>query len=289
MTDIGLMVRSAHPVPDDSQQLTRDELSAVLLLAQQRSGEMDVKDRQVQAVERGDRRRGWIVAAASFVAIVLIVGAVWLVGGSTADDAPPATTPPTTEAVNVDDVAESTSTTAASLELGAEAMVFVAELLTDLNEGDVAAATAHFPETMRFQSSFFSVSGIPRWFDHIEALDSSFKLGECKPISGGTTRCEWFRTSEHEPDYPAAEKVIHQFRLENGEPVYAQVNHEKSGWWDVELEFVAWLLENHPDVADTIYSIPGGSVIQAGPRFTDPLAEAQLKKDYVAQWRDATG
>ena len=37
MTDIGFMVRSANPVPDDSQQLTDSELSAVLLLAQQRS------------------------------------------------------------------------------------------------------------------------------------------------------------------------------------------------------------------------------------------------------------
>ncbi len=44
MTDIGFMVRSANPVPDDSQQLTDDELVAVLLLAQQRSGNMDAKE-----------------------------------------------------------------------------------------------------------------------------------------------------------------------------------------------------------------------------------------------------
>ncbi|MEN8235435.1 MAG: hypothetical protein ABFR89_11005, partial [Actinomycetota bacterium] len=141
---------------------------------------------------------------------------------------------------------------------------------------------ARFPEGMTFQSAFFSREGLRPWFENSIALDSTFELGECKTPTGGVTRCEWFRSSEYEPYYPEREKVIYSIRLEDGEPAFAMVNHEKAGWWNIELQFVDWLVENYPDVAQTLYAGAGNA--SAGPRFVQPVLEADLKKEYVPPW-----
>ncbi len=66
------------------------------------------------------RHRGWLIAAAAFAAVILVIGAVTLLI-PTADELPPATTPPTTEVLSPTTVAveeaveEVTATTAAPL------------------------------------------------------------------------------------------------------------------------------------------------------------------------------
>jgi hypothetical protein len=94
MTDIGRMVRSANPVPDDSRTLTDDEFSAVLLLAQRRSGDMDTKQAPPVVAPEKKSRTGWLVAAAAFALVIVVIGASLLFTQESAT--PPATTPPTT-------------------------------------------------------------------------------------------------------------------------------------------------------------------------------------------------
>lgn len=115
MTDIGLLVQSANPVPSGAEALTDDELESVLLLAMRRSTDMEVKDRRVPTEPPAPRVRGWMAAAAAFAVLIIVVGAVWLFGGGDVGEVPPATAPPptSTTAPPTDDAAESTETTAA--------------------------------------------------------------------------------------------------------------------------------------------------------------------------------
>ena len=156
MTDIGLMVRSANPVPDDSQQLTDDELSAVLLLAQQRSGDMDVKERTEPVPSVRPSRPGWLIAALAFGAIIVVVGAAMLLTRETTTELPPATTPPTTQALPTTTVAPEEQAVA-SVEEPAEPVdtVSTADLATikayedAINSGDTEQIRAFFGPAFR--------------------------------------------------------------------------------------------------------------------------------------------
>lgn len=157
--------------------------------------------------------------------------------------------------------------------------------MADLNTGDVDAAMARLPAGITFRSSFFNREGLAGWFEHNVAMDSMFELGDCVTPTGGVTRCEWYRSSEFEPYYPLREKVIYNIRLEDGEPVFVTINHEKADWWEVELQFMSWLAATHPEVGDTLYIRPGD--ISGGPKFFEPLVAAHLKKQSVALWAES--
>ena len=43
MSDIRTMMRSANPIPDAQSEFGQDDLDALLLLTQRRSGDMDTK------------------------------------------------------------------------------------------------------------------------------------------------------------------------------------------------------------------------------------------------------
>lgn len=251
-----------------------------------------MQTQQRAPVERPQRGPRLLIAAAAFSVVVVALAAALLLNQDTEPAAPPTTeappttqaAPPTTEALST--TTDTTTTTVAEPSPDPEALAFVEGLITELNAGDLDAVMARFPEDATFQSDFFTLASLPRWFEHLFALDSTFELGDCRPVIGGTTRCEWHRTSEYEPYYPTATTVVYQFRLEDGAPAFAQINHVKVGWWDIELQFMAWMAQNHPEIADVMYVDP--DLVTGGPRFADPIREAELKREYVPLWLAAT-
>ena len=127
MNDVGQLIRDANPIQGEPSLLADDELNALLLLAQTRSGNVDVQEVTRTVEPQKKRWNGWLIAAAAFAVVILFVGAAVLLAGPSSD-LPPATTPPTTqaapptteaaveeaaveEAAVVEDVAEATTTT----------------------------------------------------------------------------------------------------------------------------------------------------------------------------------
>jgi len=98
MSDVAQLMRAANPVPDSEAALPNDELDALLLLTQSRSGNMDVQELTKPVEPEKRQRSGWLVAAAAFALVIVVVGAAMLLARP-ADELPPATTPPTTQAV----------------------------------------------------------------------------------------------------------------------------------------------------------------------------------------------
>jgi hypothetical protein len=129
MSAIDQLMRAANPVPDSATALADDDFEALLLVSQTRSGNMDVREIVTPAEPETPRRKGWLVAATAFAAIVVVVGVAVLLMRPTTDVAP-ATTPPTTEAT-VDDAAPMTEDRAFAI---ADAYVGA------LEAGDVEAA-----------------------------------------------------------------------------------------------------------------------------------------------------
>ena len=98
MSAIDQMMRAANPVPDTATALADDDFEALLLVSQTRSGNMDVREIVTPAEPETPKRKGWLVAAAAFAAIVTVVGVAALLMRQT-DGVAPATTPPTTASV----------------------------------------------------------------------------------------------------------------------------------------------------------------------------------------------
>lgn len=261
---------------------------------------MDVQELTKPAERESGGRRGWVVAALAFGAVIFAVGLSVILAQRQTDDVPPATTPPTTEAVaSTTEAAPTTTvaseepapTTTAAPTVDVEALAFVEGLLNELTAGDIEAAVARFPEAMTFQSRLFGIDVVRPWVTYMVAMDSAFELEDCRPVLGGTTRCIWQRTGVDEPYHPLRERMSYQVRLEDGVAVYAQVNHEKDAWWDTEVAFAEWLLETDPEAANAIYSIQTADdlVVVTAPLFSDGTREAEIKKQYVQAWRDNGG
>lgn len=98
MNDVGQLIRDANPIQGDPSLLADDEFEALLLLAQTRSGNVDVQDLTKPVESEKKQRNGWLVAAVAFAVVILFVGAAMLLARP-ADEQPAATTP--TEAVSV--------------------------------------------------------------------------------------------------------------------------------------------------------------------------------------------
>jgi hypothetical protein len=122
MNDVGQLIRDANPIQGEPSLLADDELNALLLLAQTRSGNVDVQEVTKTVEPQKKRWNGWLIAAAAFAVVILFAGAAMLFAGPSSE-LPPATTPPTTqaapttteaavvEAAVVEEVDETTTTT----------------------------------------------------------------------------------------------------------------------------------------------------------------------------------
>jgi hypothetical protein len=122
MNDVGQLIRDANPIQGEPSLLADDELNALLLLAQTRSGNVDVQEVTKTVEPQKKRWNGWLIAAAAFAVVILFAGAAMLFAGPSSE-LPPATTPPTTqaapttteaavvEAAVVEEVEETTTTT----------------------------------------------------------------------------------------------------------------------------------------------------------------------------------
>ena len=195
MIDIGLMVRAANPVPDDTP-LTDDELSAVLLLAQQRSGDMDVKELTRESESDGNSTRsGLLVAVGAFAAVAIIVAGVALVLNRSSEDAPPVTTPSTTIAdaaptTTIADTAPTTTvaeaaptTTLANDALGPEEEVFVGDFFEAFNARDEAALVAMASPDAKFTSYVIVDASRELWEQELAwrwAMDEQWTAESCK-------------------------------------------------------------------------------------------------------------
>lgn len=267
MTDIGLMVRSANPVPDDSQALTDDELSTVLLLAQQRSGDMDTKERITQP-QTPPRWRGWAIAAASFAAVVLVVGVVWLLSGMAADETPPATTPTTTATTTP---ASTTSLPPTTTVAPAASEADVVATLAVWNEGTEEAVRSTLADGARVDPSM--LDEIVFW----TLVGQEWTVVECSTDSTPTIRCT---TENVNPLYEAVGYGPWvwelSMRVEDGavtslsaSPVLNRpdLSDDFAEAW---FGYRDWLVENHPEVAEAIsFPLEPG---MAGP-FLAHLAE----------------
>jgi hypothetical protein len=110
MTDVGGLVRSVNPVSPEQPLLSDDELDALLVLINERNTETDI-EALARRVESGKPSlRGWLVAAAAAVFVLVVLAPVLLAGrdvepdvGGTEPDVPATTTlqaptPPSSEA-----------------------------------------------------------------------------------------------------------------------------------------------------------------------------------------------
>ncbi len=86
MTDVGGLVRSVNPAIPGQSLLADDELDALLVLINERKDEADIQElpRRVQPMR--PRRRGWLVAAAVAVVVLVVLGSVLLLAGDTEPD-----------------------------------------------------------------------------------------------------------------------------------------------------------------------------------------------------------
>ncbi|MGI9584735.1 MAG: hypothetical protein ACR2N7_04020, partial [Acidimicrobiia bacterium] len=142
MSDIQTLMRSANPIEDAHTEFGQDDLDALLLLTQQRSGDMDVKEVTTPVTPEKKNNRGWLVAAVAFASVIAVAALALLVSGPS-EDAPPATTPTTTPV----DVALPTTvppTTVAEPTISADDEAVLAAFVTALNSGDVEAFRAIF-------------------------------------------------------------------------------------------------------------------------------------------------
>lgn len=294
MTDIGLLVRSANPVPEDSQLLTDDELSAVLLLAQQRSGDMDTKERTETARSPRSQRRTVAVAAGAFAVVIMVVGAIALFSGST-DEVPPATTPsttevptPTTEPPPPTTEAAPSTTSSTVPELDASAVALVEEWAALLNVGDHRAAAELILAADNLdvpgENDDEREKGIRDTYAIWALLGSEVDVDDCRTLSSGLTTCRIIRsTVEIEPHYPHPETTSFSVRVDgDGALLSAAVRPIQSDpWWIPYITFQEWTL-------DTYGTNPESPYWQLFV-FTDVSIYVDVLEEQVAIWRGEQG
>jgi len=138
----------------------------LLLLTQSRSGNVEVQE-VTKPVEPKERpRRGWLVAAAAFAAVIVVIGVTPLIGRSateldpaappTTQAAPPTTVavPPTTVPVVEEEAVEAPPTTVAVVEdvLSAEDQAFVDSLVDGFNSADKESVLALASPSAKYTS-----------------------------------------------------------------------------------------------------------------------------------------
>lgn len=288
MTDIGVLVRLANPIPDDSRVLTDDELGAVLLLATQRSTEMDMKEMTAPVAPEDRPKRGWMVALAA-AAVVILVGTVVLLLSRSSDGVAPATTPSTTLDASPTTTEAPTSTLAASPTTAAfveppldeQATAFFGLLERALTQGDHASAS----EMVTRATEFIGEPGIPNdqrarfttkyamWAE----LESTVTIDDCSTNTSGLTSCTLSRTSKREPILDLPQRSTVRIKLVDGELRYFEQSPVLSDpYWLERGRLEDWLAQYHPDAYRDGYFSP-----------VDGAQAADLREEYEQLWIDS--
>lgn len=284
MTDIGLIVRLANPVPDESQQLTDDELSAVLLLTQQRSGEMDAKEltRPIEP-DKKPKRSGLLVAMGAFAAVIILIAGLAFVLNSPSDDAPPATTPTTTLASLEDTptttlapaVEDAPTTTVVDKSLSPADQAFVDQFIETFNAGDESAITELISPNPNMTSYLQTGGGREAWVREVKwrwALGEQWAIGDCE-FSFGSISCPltvsggWF---EHLG--PMDGSI--QFAIGDDGVTTMVVRENTAVLIPESLLFWSFVEAQFPDDLDVVRS-PGGD--PAAPKTTDESIAAWVR------------
>jgi hypothetical protein len=156
MSDVAQLMRAANPVPDSEAALADDEFSALLLLTQSRSGNVDVQELTKPVEPEKKQRSGWLVAAAAFAVVIVVVGAAMLLTRST-EELPPATTPPPNQAVTPTTPA-APPTTVAEGALSPAQQSFVDEFVSAFNAGRYESFPGDFEEYLSYFAPDATVS-----------------------------------------------------------------------------------------------------------------------------------
>ena len=289
MTDIGFMVRSANPVPDDSQQLTDDELVAVLLLAQQRSGNMDAKELTRPVEPDRKRTSSWWIAVAAFAAVIVVVGAVVLLIRPTSDVAP-ATPTPTTEAQSLPTttIGPSEGTTDGEVDAGPvmtpELEAFVDEYVAVYNSGDVDAFAALFvPGAQRTASVSDGLAvSLDKLLLEMESLsrqESVYELTGCEAIRSGVT-CDMQVSGPVERALIDGPILGSTTFLLNADGLITEVRGNLIVTPEVaEPQFLSWMESNHPEVFEQMTT----------PSFRELMAyeDSTIWLEYAPLWAEA--
>lgn len=281
MTDIGRLVREANPVLDESTALTDDELTALLLLAESRSTDMDVKELVTPVEPEPPRQRGWLIAAASFAVVLLIVGAVMAFGGGEAE-MPPATedvAPPTTVAAPPTTLAGSAvdETT-----ISPEVQAVLDDFRTAVNSGDEGAVAAVLAESFVYGEPGNDpqpITGVG-WANEMAYLaleGSTMTLENCTPAESGATCDETWTGPVLDAAYPWGWVFRDTFTIEDG--LIARIDGVPVSWpsdmWEVRQPIVDWVQVFDPTSAAAM------DFVAAGAKYEE---EAVLWRHYAPIW-----
>jgi ketosteroid isomerase-like protein len=288
MNDVGQLVRDANPIQGDPLLLAHDEFEALLLLAQTRSGSMNLQELTKPAEPEKKHRSGWLIAAASFAVVILFVGVVMLLA-NTAENLPPVTEP----------VAESTPV----------APIDVAEAwFASYEAGDVAGYQALMSADATFSCADCAGGGMPEgpYFDYPlraltdeDAADSRTlyaghgSLNATCAADGNVVTCNTERASlfgwfDEEGEPRTHQRVARVFTVEDGviteytfAEVFAEVPGGHGSWFNYGkiAAYGRWLSQNHPkDHAELFF----GTTI-----LVNDAEQVERHHMFVADWAAA--
>lgn len=290
MRDIAELMRAANPVPDPAGALTDDELDALLLLTQTRSGNMDTKQLQTP-VEPGKKRyRGLLVAAAVFASVLVVGGGIALItnrsdpGGGVGDE--PSTT------------TDATTTTEAALapETAVDAVLTANEAR---NRGDIDAYKAALTPKAADDEATSNLSQAMSYANATRELDGCRVIGNASVVAGAgavvvecsfTSRDDFYGAGGILESGTATFVVTADGKISEGETEsrQAETPWEESDMGMFNATFFSWLEGAHPAVFARIQpegfepaNIPGLSFFPGDTR--DP-AEMLIALEYVAEF-----
>jgi hypothetical protein len=251
MSNVSELIRSANPVPE-ANPLSDDEVNAVLTLTLTRSGNMDVKEIVTPVEPDKPKWNGWVVAAASFGVVVLVVGLALLLTRSTTEELPPATTPTTVAILTVDG-----------------ALAVSDGFVEAFNRGDADAVMALFTSDVALSEHYIgqspSFEAIDRAFFEqylawSTAQGTTFTSPECAVTDEGTAAavtvsCEfgWLPAAEAAVGLPPIPTVLTMVVTRGGisQAAFEYLSDFGVGSFGSDSEgkgwFEAWVLANHAD------------------------------------------
>lgn len=282
MSEIAGLMRSANPVPDPSSAIADDELDALLLLIRARSTHVDVKE-TLAPVEAEKPNRNWVIAVATFAAVIVVIGVAVLLA-PVRNDSPPATTPPTTRAVPpttaVDDVIVEPE-----VELTDEMVALVDAYEAAFNSGDLDRYLGMYTSTVVREASGLgtvwtsSLEDEVRFYEFAREVGTSIELTECEPRDGGMVSCRALRTDDltRAAGIEPAWSIL-TLGFDGGQVTTWREAMAGYAFYEIALEeFASWLDEAHPEA--------GSIVVRTA--VTDWIMTAEngrLAHRYLAEW-----
>ena len=281
---------------------------------------MDVKENIAPVKPPKPKRAAWLVAAASFVA-VLVIGTTLLLTLPGGEDGAPATptetTAPPTPTTAGPETTIATTTTAAveateapSVDLDAafaEVSTHVAGFVDAVNAGTVGASIAsrYFPsegqvgcgplvdestcDSPALWAAPFGHPFLDDWLDHLVTVETVYEMGECRAVDDhGTVACELKSTSPHEPFYPGHRLEEFSLRFDGDRIDFAALEEVDIFEWKFEeSKFESWLRDNHPDIAALMYTVAGANGFSQPKITSGSEVYSENMIEYVPLWRAA--